>query len=134
VISRCSVACVLVLTGCGFLAPDDGVDFEWSLPPNALAAGEELESVEIDRAPDVVMVRGTFTLWTSCYGLELDHEVVMDVLQLRLTQKKSHTGCPAAEVMAHYVITISDVSIASRFAVIHDYQGSTERVALQGSL
>ena len=99
---RALIICVIVVSACGILAPDDGVDFEWSLPPNAHATGAELEVVEIERATDAVTIRGKFTLWTSCYRLEFEHAVVSGDLELRLTQTRSQDGCPAAEVMAGY--------------------------------
>jgi hypothetical protein len=72
--------------------------------------------------------------WRASYDLELEHDVLAGVLELRLTQRRAHSGCPDSFWMAEYTITISDFDIASAFKVIHDYQGSTERIPLEGSL
>ncbi len=131
---RSAFSYILALTACGILAPCDGLDFEWSPMLNPSSTGVGFEVVEIERDADAVTIHGTFALFSFCYKLELDHAVVTDVLELRLTQRLSETGCTAEVGMAEYTITISDLDIAKAFTVIHDYQGSTERLALEGSL
>ena len=123
----------LALTACGILAPGDGVSFEWSAIRTPTNTGVEFEVVGIERGADTVTIRGTFALSSPCYVLELGHAVVTDVLELRLTQRKTKNTCLSALWMAEYTVTISHVDIARSFTVTHDY-GSTERLALEGSL
>ena len=132
---RSALPCVLGLTACGIFAPDDGVDFEWSPLSNLPNEGVEFELTEIERHPGAVSIRGTYALWSSCYTLELDHALVHDALELRVTQRFSKAGCPDAVAMAGYTITIHDLSIAGTFTVTHVYKsGTEERLALEGSL